>query len=216
MTEGEATGLPLCPLGRVSHAGMVITAGTTFTRGVSFREPSRREEHDVDVSPEPVRQADTSLENAAFQGGNQMMVRLLEDAAPSQEPGGDDLAVRIRSRLGKGSSLPSDVRSTMESDMGQDFGNVVVHRDAEAANLASELSARAFTTGQDVFFGAGAYDPSSAAGQATLRHELHHTVQQSSGSVQGTEWSPGLVVSDPHDHDEREASEVARNPGAAP
>ncbi|TCO62375.1 DUF4157 domain-containing protein [Actinocrispum wychmicini] len=182
---------------------------------MSFREPSRRAEHDADTAPAPVRQADTSLENAAFQGGNQMMVRLLEDSAPAAEPGGDDLAVRIQSRLGKGGSLPSDVRSSVESDMGQSFGNVVVHRDAEAASLASELNARAFTTGQDVFFGSGAYDPGSPAGQATLRHELHHTVQQSSGAVEGKEWSPGLVVSDPHDHDEREASEVARNPGSA-
>jgi hypothetical protein len=102
----------------------------------------------------------------------------------------------------------------MESSMGQGFGNVVVHRDAEAANLATELGARAFTTGQDVFFGAGAYDPGSAEGQATLAHELHHTVQQASGSVQGKEWSPGLVVSDPHDHDEREATEVAHNHGS--
>ncbi len=138
-----------------------------------------------------------------------MMVRLLSETDTA--PGGDDLATRIRSRLGKGSALPSDVRSGMESSMGQGFGDVVVHRDAEAASLASELGARAFTTGQDVFFGSGAYDPGSAEGQATLAHELHHTVQQASGPVDGKQWSPGLVVSDPHDHDEREAAEAAHD-----
>jgi uncharacterized protein DUF4157 len=184
-----------------------------YTSSVKSREPSRREEHDAAIEQAPARTADTSLENAAFQGGNQMMVRLLE--SEQEAPGGDDLAVRIRSRLGKGSALPSDVRSGMESDMGQGFNNVVVHRDTEAANLASQLGARAFTTGQDVFFGAGAYNPGSPEGQATLRHELHHTVQQSDGAVEGKEWSPGLVVSDPHDHDEREASAVAHNPPGA-
>jgi Domain of unknown function (DUF4157) len=179
---------------------------------VRFREPAKGEDHDVDSAPAPVSTPENTLENAAFQGGNQMMVRLIESSPDDAAPSGDDLAMRIRGRLGKGSALPSDVRSTMESTMGQGFGNVVVHRDAEAANLASQLGAHAFTTGQDVFFGSGAYDPGSPAGQATLRHELHHTVQQSSGAVEGKEWSPGLVVSDPHDHDEREAAEVAHNP----
>jgi hypothetical protein len=181
---------------------------------VRFREPSRNEEHDVENASTPSVATENTLENAVFQGGNQMMVRLLE-SSDDPGPAPDDLAVRIQSRLGKGGSLPSDVRSDMESSMGQGFGNVVVHRDAEAANLASQLGARAFTTGQDVFFGSGAYDPGSPTGQATLRHELHHTVQQSAGPVEGKEWSPGLVVSDPHDHDEREAAEVAHNPPGA-
>jgi hypothetical protein len=172
----------------------------------STREPARREEHDVESATIPVRPADTSLEQAAFQGGNQMMGRLLA------EPGPSDLATRIQRQLGRGGALPSNVRSTMESDMGQSFGNVTVHQDTEAASLASELNARAFTTGQDVFFGAGAYDPGSAEGQATLRHELHHTVQQQAGPVEGKEWSPGLMVSDPHDHHEQEAVSSALAP----
>jgi Domain of unknown function (DUF4157) len=97
---------------------------------------------------------------------------------------------------------------------GMQHGDASVHDNSTSHAAADALGAKAFTTGQDVFFGAGAYDPGSAEGQATLRHELHHTVQQSSGPVEGREWSPGLVVSDPHDHDEREATEVAHNHGS--
>ncbi len=37
---------------------------------------------------------------------------------------------------------------------------------------------RAFTTGSRIFFGRGAYEPSSAAGRELLAHELTHVVQQ--------------------------------------
>jgi hypothetical protein len=141
-------------------------------------------------------------------GGNQMMVRLLssgtENAAPQQ-----DIAERITGRLGRGQSLPSGVRSDMESGLGHSFGDVVVHRDAESATLADQLGARAFTTGRDIFFGQGAYAPGTPAGRETLAHELTHTVQQQSGPVAGTRVAGNLVVSDPGDREEREAASVA-------
>jgi hypothetical protein len=137
-----------------------------------------------------------------------MMVRLLR-AERGPEAAEDDTAERIRSRFGQGQPLAADVRSGMENDLGHDFGGVMIHRDAEAASLAGQLGARAFTTGQQVFFGAGAYDPASSTGKATLAHELTHTVQQT-GPVAGREVSPGLYVSDPHDSEEREATAVAQ------
>ena len=43
----------------------------------------------------------------------------------------------------------------MESAFGRDFGGVSVHTDASAAELSRSVSAKAFTTGNDIFFGDG-------------------------------------------------------------
>jgi len=144
-------------------------------------------------------------------GGNQMVLRLLAAAGTERPQPADGLATQLQARLGAGEPLAADVRSDMESRLGHDFGAVVIHRDAAATDLAARLSARAFTTGQDVFFGRGAYNPGSPEGRATLAHELTHTVQQSAGPVAGREVSPSLFVSDPNDADERAAAAVARD-----
>jgi hypothetical protein len=62
---------------------------------------------------------------------------------------------------------------------------VRVHTDDQADVLNRQLNARAFTTGQDIFFQRGAYNPASESGQKVIDHELAHVVQQSSGRVSG-------------------------------
>lgn len=53
-----------------------------------------------------------------------------------------------------------------------------LHTDADAARRASGLRARAFTLGDDVYFGAGRYDPTTPAGRELLAHELYHAHRQ--------------------------------------
>ena len=90
----------------------------------------------------------------------------------------------LSSRRGhRGQSLPAPMRAKMESSFGADFGHVRVHRDTEAAELSSSLFARAFTHGSDIYFGRGAYNPSSRSGQHLLAHELTHVVQQTRPDV---------------------------------
>src|SRR5690606_19011840 len=59
---------------------------------------------------------------------------------------------------------------------------VRVHTGSEADGLARSVSARAFTTGHDIFFGAGEYSPDTAEGERVLAHEIAHTQQQSGGA----------------------------------
>lgn len=66
----------------------------------------------------------------------------------------------------------------MEARFGADFGGVRIHTGDEAAELARDVQAEAMTHGQDIYFGAGKYDPGSGAGQRLLAHELTHTIQQ--------------------------------------
>jgi hypothetical protein len=103
------------------------------------------------------------------------------DAGPGglfgdQAPAG--IEAGITSMSGGGSSLPGGVRSAFEPRLGLDLSDVRVHTGPEAATAASALGARAFTVGQDIFFGAGQYQPSSAAGQHLIAHEVTHTIQQ--------------------------------------
>ncbi|MGN6510695.1 MAG: eCIS core domain-containing protein [Chitinophaga sp.] len=84
----------------------------------------------------------------------------------------------INSSRGGGQGLPSETRGFMESRFGRDFGDVRVHADDHAAQLSDTLSARAFTTGNDIFFNKGQYAPQSSSGRQLLAHELTHVVQQ--------------------------------------
>lgn len=91
------------------------------------------------------------------------------------------LSDAIESRRGRGSALPTGVRRRMESAFGRDLGDVSIHTDSSAAQLSTAVSARAFTTGRDIFFGAGEFRPDTPAGEHMLAHELAHTTQQGAG-----------------------------------
>jgi hypothetical protein len=98
---------------------------------------------------------------------------------------GNDVESRISAKSGSGQTIPDVNREMFESSMGHDFSGVNVHTDSESDSLNKQLGARAFTTGSDIFFRQGEYNPSSSGGQELLAHELTHVVQQGgAGSVQ--------------------------------
>jgi hypothetical protein len=74
--------------------------------------------------------------------------------------------------------LPDDVRAAMEPRFGADFSGVRVHTGGEADQLNRQLSAQAFTHGQDIYMSAGKYAPGTPGGNRLLAHELTHTIQQ--------------------------------------
>jgi hypothetical protein len=113
----------------------------------------------------------------------------------------------IESARGGGRPLHDDVRTSMESAFGASLRHVRVHDDPKAASLSRSMSATAFTTGSDIFFGAGAYDPSSAQGRHVLAHELAHVVQNGQGVHRL--WNP-FKKSDKKKAKEAEAKERAR------
>ena len=109
----------------------------------------------------------------------------LEDRSAEPQLENDGVAERIKRAAG-GSPLTADLRSRLELAFGADLTPVRLHRDTEADRLAEDVNATAFTTGNDIFFRSGAYDPSSEEGLRTLAHETAHTLQQSAGPVAGT------------------------------
>jgi hypothetical protein len=108
-----------------------------------------------------------------------------------------------------GQPLAPEIRTDMESRLGQDFSDVRVHTDSAAHQSAEAVSAHAYTVGSHVVFQRDAFDTSSQQGRTTLAHELTHVVQQRSGPVSGTDVGAGVQVSDPGDRFEREAAATA-------
>ena len=130
-----------------------------------------------------------------------MVAQMRQGGAAEAPPGVEDAITR---RRGGGQALDGALRAQMEPAFGADFSSVRVHTDPTADRLSRALSARAFTTGHDIFFRHGEYNPTTASGQELLAHELTHVVQQSGATVQGK-----LTVGAPDDEYEREADQVA-------
>jgi hypothetical protein len=91
----------------------------------------------------------------------------------------ESVSDQIASSRGSGSVLDSGTKSFMESRFSNDFSNVRIHTDNEAASLSTQLNAQAFTIGNDIYFNNGKFAPASSAGKRLLAHELTHVVQQS-------------------------------------
>ncbi|MET0647218.1 MAG: DUF4157 domain-containing protein [Pyrinomonadaceae bacterium] len=159
-----------------------------------------------------------ALESLQRQYGNRYVQRVLSSGA--QEPPDTDAAAIVQRQeaqgapegqdapspqLGQGDGRPLDTgtRDFMGSRFGQDFGNVRVHDDGEAHRAAKSLNAEAFTTGRDIYFSQGAYNPASQPGQKLLAHELAHVVQQNQGTAGAGPHS--FSVSHPSDPLERQA-----------
>ncbi len=94
-----------------------------------------------------------------------------------------ELETSIQQARSGGQPLADNIRQPMEQAFGADFSGVKVHTDAQADQLNQSIQAKAFTTGQDVFFCSGEYDPGSRGGQELIAHELTHVVQQNGGAV---------------------------------
>jgi hypothetical protein len=91
----------------------------------------------------------------------------------------------------------------MERSFRHDFSTVRVHQ----GRTAADLGALAFTSGNDIHFAPGQYDPHGTRGQELLGHELAHVVQQSSGRVRPTLQAKGTAINDDASL-EREADEA--------
>jgi outer membrane protein OmpA-like peptidoglycan-associated protein len=103
-----------------------------------------------------------------------------KEAAPPTRPRIDaGVDAQIDSLRGGGQPLPPSVRDFFEPRFNYDFGGVRAHADADAADAARDLGARAFTVGRDIAFADGEYRPDTHAGRHLIAHELAHVVQQS-------------------------------------
>jgi hypothetical protein len=90
----------------------------------------------------------------------------------------------IERTRGGGQPLDKVFKKNAGAALGADFSGVRVHTGAEADGLNRSLQARAFTTGKDIYFRHGEYNPGNPSGRELLAHELTHVVQQGASPIQ--------------------------------
>jgi hypothetical protein len=163
------------------------SAGTKAQRKAAS-PPPKKEEPKKPPSPKaaraqrkaaPTKTEEKKKPSVPAKGG-----RAQREAAAGPEGGtasaSADAAIQAM-RSGPAARLDPSTQSFMESRFGRDFSGVRIHHGAKAAQAAESIGARAFTTGNDIFFNAGQYRPSSSSGRQLIAHELTHTVQQAGG-----------------------------------
>ncbi len=101
-----------------------------------------------------------------------------ENARSTGGEPGKEFEQKLEQSGGKGQSIPEEERDPIEEIMGADFSGVRIHNDTEANDLSRQINAQAFTRGEDIFFNAGKYNPSTDDGKRLLAHELAHVIQQ--------------------------------------
>ncbi len=152
--------------------------------------------------------------------GNRAVQRLIQRANEPDEAKGPigleggqvsgDLQHQIDSAKGGGQPLDKGTGSQIGGALGADFSNVHVHTDSKSNEINQSLSAKAFTTGSDIFFSQGAYNPGTHGGKELIAHELTHVVQQGSAALRKEDQvQTKLTVGPAGDKYEEEADQVA-------
>ncbi|MFA6115167.1 MAG: DUF4157 domain-containing protein [Sphingomonas sp.] len=139
----------------------------------------------AEVEADRVARAVVSMPAPAPDATHRSAPMLHRAAAPTAKKGtkaaagaDPDVEKEVRKAATGGAALPPKVRKTLEPRFRASFAGVRIHTDGNAAKLSAKLGARAFTFGNHIFFGGGAYDPNSKGGMELLAHELTHTIQQ--------------------------------------
>ncbi|HBB34641.1 MAG TPA: hypothetical protein DDZ80_19885 [Cyanobacteria bacterium UBA8803] len=107
-----------------------------------------------------------------------------------------ELETTIQQEKGSGQPLEAPIRQPMEKAFGVDFSAVKIHSNSQSDLLNKAINAKAFTTGTDIFFRQGEYNPSHRFGQELLAHELTHVLQQNpnqSNSIRLSKIKPNLI-----------------------
>jgi len=138
------------------------------------REMELDEEDELQMKPDFLQRKTDPNEEDELQ-----MKPLFQQHGSGSVAASDDLESAIQQSRGGGQPLADSIREPMEQAFGGvDFSGVNVHTDGRSDQLNRSLQAKAFTTGQNVFFRQGAYESGARGGQKLLAHELTHVVQQ--------------------------------------
>ncbi|MEE3719918.1 DUF4157 domain-containing protein [Tumidithrix elongata RA019] len=149
----------------------------------SIQREEAPEEEDEELQMKPLSDS-IQRDEAPEEEELQMKPMLQRREAVNGGDASEELESSIQQAKGSGQPLDPNLQEKMGQAMGADFSSVKVHTDSQSDQLNQSIQARAFTTGQDVFFRKGSYNPSSTDGQELIAHELTHVVQQNGNNVQ--------------------------------
>lgn len=127
-------------------------------------------------------------------GGGCPRCQTLQRKEAAETDGALDTDTALQTARRGGQALSPAMRAFFEPRFGQDFSQVRIHTDSQAAQAAHGVQARAYTTGQSIVFGQGQYAPDTDEGKRLLAHELTHVVQQA-----GQGAAPAAIARDFYD-----------------
>ena len=163
----------------------------THDNSVQKQESMEAEDEELQMKPAISKiQRDESMEEEDEELQMKSLVQRRENIDGGEAS--TDLESGINSARGSGQPLDSSLQQSMGQVMGADFSGVKVHTDTQSDQMNQSIQAKAFTTGQDVFFRQGAYAPGSRGGQELIAHELTHVVQQNGGAKMPIQRLPTL------------------------
>ena len=154
---------------------------------------------------------DTSIQRSEGAEGEEEELQMKRDTSIQRKAGvgleggalDEGMSKLIDSKIGAGSTLDDGVRNQAEGAMGTSFEGVRVHRDSDSDMINRNITAKAFTTGNDIFL-RGDQNPGDAS---LMTHELTHVVQQRSMGGTGAQGKTVGAAGDPY---EQEADRVAQ------
>jgi Domain of unknown function (DUF4157) len=152
---------------------------------LTVNAPGDKYEQEADRVAEEVTQK-PAVQPAELEGEEDETPEVMTKPQPSPLAGGafeagEAFEQQLNAARGQGQALPPALREDFERKFGADFGGVRIHGGAQADQLNQSIQANAFTTGRDIFFRQGLYDPASRSGQTVIAHELTHVMQQNQG-----------------------------------
>jgi len=136
------------------------------------------EKEEEEVAAKPASDIQRQVEEPEEEGEEEVAAKPASEIQYQPFTVSEDLESRINTARSHGHPLSDSTRASLEPQFNRDFSEIKVHTDAEADNLSRQLNARAFTSGNDIFFRSGEYYPDSSEGRQLLAHELTHTIQQ--------------------------------------
>lgn len=128
----------------------------------AFESPGVNESVETDEPPLQKKENDTTLQ--------------AKDVDPTLNH--SNIESSLKDSRGDGEPLPDDTRAKMESGIGADFSGARIHTGEDAVHMNHDLNSQAFTSGNDIYFDQGKYNPDTTGGDHLLAHELTHMVQQ--------------------------------------
>ena len=206
-------GFPVMPPARIQAKLMVNEPGDAYEReademaervmGMEEGEVALEKPLIKKTTPAIQREEDDGPEEEEENSTDELLMRKAENGGGYVAT--PDFQQQLNTTKGKGNPMPIETRAEMERAFNTDFSRVRIHIDAQAAQLSHGIKARAFTYGQDIYFGAGAWSPNSKTGKKLLAHELTHTIQQGPDikRKEVPEMIPTKAVSAPNTNQER-------------
>jgi len=152
-------------------------------------------------TPSPAKPRPTSLQRKVGNRAVSGMVESLRASDDTQDAGpvpwehptferqADDIASRAQGMRGgrdtrqhlDGAPLATHDAAKLRELTGKDVSKVRLHAGGDSQGKAAAMGAHAFTSGTDIHFGKGEYDPGSPKGFELLAHEVTHAVQHPQG-----------------------------------